>query len=248
MSQSAEERSRNFPFSFCFAGKQVHIRKPALSTPEVVPERKRSTPINPANTIRKCLSNNPVSQRPFRDRIIHLLALRPYKKLEVLARLQRDGINQKDRNSLGTALQQVFHNRRFKCMSLNRFVCLWRLTRLLLAELPDEILLTLLMLHSWEMRLLVVEQYLHTQMFSQHRMYEVSIPVFLLPQLNFETLCVSMQIRWQTWIPKTMHILWRTTYTVTSSETGLVTQKMRSLRLTGSWLGTQATSSAFYSD
>lgn len=90
-----------------YRGKQVHIRKPALSAPEVVPERKRSTPINPANTIRKCLSNNPVSQRPFRDRIIHLLALRPYKKLEVLARLQRDGINQKDRNSLGTTLQQV---------------------------------------------------------------------------------------------------------------------------------------------
>lgn len=90
-----------------FLGKQVHIRKPALSTPEVVPERKRSTPINPANTIRKCLSNNPVFQRPFRDRVIHLLALRSYKKLEVLARLQRDGINQKDRNSLGSTLQQV---------------------------------------------------------------------------------------------------------------------------------------------
>ncbi|XP_038551864.1 RNA polymerase II elongation factor ELL2 [Micropterus salmoides] len=90
-----------------YRGKQVHIRKPVLSAPEVVPERKRSTPINPANTIRKCLSNNPVSQRPFRDRIVHLLALRSYKKLEVLARLQRDGINQKDRNSLGTTLQQV---------------------------------------------------------------------------------------------------------------------------------------------
>lgn len=88
-------------------GKQVHIRKPALSAPEVAPERKRSMPINPANTIRKCLSNNAVSQRPFRDRIVHLLALRSYKKLEVLARLQRDGINQKDRNSLGTTLQQV---------------------------------------------------------------------------------------------------------------------------------------------
>uniref|UniRef100_A0A3B5LYJ7 OCEL domain-containing protein n=1 Tax=Xiphophorus couchianus TaxID=32473 RepID=A0A3B5LYJ7_9TELE len=86
---------------------KVHTRKPALSAPDVVPERKRSTPINPANTIRKCLSNNPVSQKPFRDRIIHLLALKSYKKLEVLGRLQRDGINQKDRNSLGTTLQQV---------------------------------------------------------------------------------------------------------------------------------------------
>lgn len=63
--------------------------------------------MNPANTIRKCLTNNPVSQRPYRERIIHLLALRSYKKLEVLARLQRDGISQKDRNSLGSTLQQV---------------------------------------------------------------------------------------------------------------------------------------------
>ncbi|XP_013872507.1 RNA polymerase II elongation factor ELL2 [Austrofundulus limnaeus] len=90
-----------------YRGKQVHTRKPALSAPDVVPERKRSTPINPANTIRKCLSNNPVSQKPLRDRIVHLLALKSYKKLEVLGRLQRDGINQKDRNSLGTTLTQV---------------------------------------------------------------------------------------------------------------------------------------------
>ncbi|XP_041638540.1 RNA polymerase II elongation factor ELL2 isoform X2 [Cheilinus undulatus] len=106
-----------------YRGKQVHIRKPALSAPEVVPERKRSTPINPANTIRKCLSNNPVSQRPFRDRIIHLLALRSYKKLEVLARLQRDGINQKDRNSLGTTLQQVANlNPKDNTYSLKEFI------------------------------------------------------------------------------------------------------------------------------
>uniref|UniRef100_A0A672HBE5 OCEL domain-containing protein n=1 Tax=Salarias fasciatus TaxID=181472 RepID=A0A672HBE5_SALFA len=106
-----------------YRGKQVQIRKPALSTPEVVPERKRSTPINPANTIRKCLTNNPVSQRSFRDRIIHLLALRSYKKLEVLARLQRDGINQKDRNSLGTTLQQVANlNPKDNTYSLKDFI------------------------------------------------------------------------------------------------------------------------------
>uniref|UniRef100_A0A3Q3WUM0 OCEL domain-containing protein n=1 Tax=Mola mola TaxID=94237 RepID=A0A3Q3WUM0_MOLML len=106
-----------------YRGKQVHIRKPVLSAPEVVPERKRSTPINPANTIRKCLSNNPVSQRSFRDRIIHLLALRSYKKLEVLARLQRDGINQKDRNSLGTTLQQVANlNPKDNSYSLKDFI------------------------------------------------------------------------------------------------------------------------------
>ncbi|XP_017278406.1 RNA polymerase II elongation factor ELL2 [Kryptolebias marmoratus] len=106
-----------------YRGKQVHTRKPALSAPDVVPERKRSTPINPANTIRKCLSNNPVSQKPLRDRIVHLLALKSYKKLEVLGRLQRDGINQKDRNSLGTTLQQVANlNPKDNTYSLKDFI------------------------------------------------------------------------------------------------------------------------------
>ncbi|XP_062410574.1 RNA polymerase II elongation factor ELL2 isoform X2 [Sardina pilchardus] len=90
-----------------FRGKTVQMRKPAPSAPDPVPERKRSTPINPASTIRKCLTNNPVAQRPYRDRVVHLLALRSYKKLEVLARLQRDGVSQKDRSSLGSTLQQV---------------------------------------------------------------------------------------------------------------------------------------------
>ncbi|KAM3878274.1 RNA polymerase II elongation factor ELL2 [Diretmus argenteus] len=106
-----------------YRGKQVQIRKPAPSAPEVVPERKRSTPINPANTIRKCLANNPVSQRPYRDRVIHLLALRSYKKLEVMARLQRDGITQKDRSSLGTTLQQVANlNPKDNSYSLKDFI------------------------------------------------------------------------------------------------------------------------------
>jgi len=63
--------------------------------------------MNPANTIRKAHTYNTVSQRPYRDRVIHLLALKSYKKPELLARLQRDGVNQKDRNSLGIILQQV---------------------------------------------------------------------------------------------------------------------------------------------
>ncbi|KAM3655916.1 RNA polymerase II elongation factor ELL2-like [Ammospiza maritima maritima] len=45
--------------------------------------------------------------RPYRDRVIHLLALRAYKKPELLARLQRDGVMQKDKGSLAKILQQV---------------------------------------------------------------------------------------------------------------------------------------------
>ncbi|XP_040198383.1 RNA polymerase II elongation factor ELL2 isoform X2 [Rana temporaria] len=90
-----------------FVGKRVHIRKPATSLLDTAPERKRSTPINPASTIRKSSICNSIAQRPYRERVIHLLALKPYKKPEILARLHRDGVNQKDKNSLGVLLQQV---------------------------------------------------------------------------------------------------------------------------------------------
>ncbi|XP_065059485.1 RNA polymerase II elongation factor ELL2-like [Rhopilema esculentum] len=42
-----------------------------------------------------------------KDRVIHILAIRPHKKLEIFSRLQREGINQKERNTLGAVLQQV---------------------------------------------------------------------------------------------------------------------------------------------
>ena len=57
-----------------------------------MPSRKRATPINPASAIKKCSAGSAgggsgVSQRPFRDRVLHLLALRPYRKAELLLRL-----------------------------------------------------------------------------------------------------------------------------------------------------------------
>lgn len=90
-----------------YVGKRVQIRKPASSILDTAPERKRSTPINPASTIRKTNLSSSIAQRPYRERVIHLLALKPYKKPEILARLHKDGVNQKDKNSLGILLQQV---------------------------------------------------------------------------------------------------------------------------------------------
>ncbi|KAE8635748.1 hypothetical protein XENTR_v10002724 [Xenopus tropicalis] len=87
--------------------KRVQIRKPATNILDTAPERKRSTPINPASTIRKSNQSSVIAQRPYRERVIHLLALKPYKKPEILARLHKDGVNQKDKNSLGVILQQV---------------------------------------------------------------------------------------------------------------------------------------------
>lgn len=108
----AEEESRNRSTKVIkpggpYVGKRVQIRKAPQAVSDAVPERKRSTPMNPANTIRKTHGSSSVSQRPYRDRVIHLLALKAYKKPELLARLQKDGVNQKDKNSLGAILQQV---------------------------------------------------------------------------------------------------------------------------------------------
>ncbi|XP_037368766.1 RNA polymerase II elongation factor ELL2-like isoform X2 [Talpa occidentalis] len=89
------------------AGIRVPIRKAAQTTPDPVPERKRTAPINPAYTIRKSRVANTVHQRSYRDRVIHLLALKNYKKHELLIRLQKDGIPSHDKNSLATILYQV---------------------------------------------------------------------------------------------------------------------------------------------
>ncbi|KAK2152908.1 hypothetical protein LSH36_315g05048 [Paralvinella palmiformis] len=44
---------------------------------------------------------------PLRERIIHILALRPYKKPELLLKLQKDGIRSNDKNSISSVLNQV---------------------------------------------------------------------------------------------------------------------------------------------
>lgn len=111
---------------FVMEGKRVQIRKAPQSIPDAVPERKRSTPINPASTIRKTHVNNSISQRPYRDRVIHLLALKPYKKPELLARLLKDGVSQKDKNSLAAILQQVSTSVVFFCILY--FCCMKQLS------------------------------------------------------------------------------------------------------------------------
>ncbi|XP_036167623.1 RNA polymerase II elongation factor ELL isoform X1 [Myotis myotis] len=92
-----------------YLGKKVQFRKPAPGATETVPSRKRATPINLANAIKKSgvSGGGGVSQRPFRDRVLHLLALRPYRKAELLLRLQKDGLAQADKDTLDSLLQQV---------------------------------------------------------------------------------------------------------------------------------------------
>ncbi|XP_008822767.1 RNA polymerase II elongation factor ELL [Nannospalax galili] len=92
-----------------YLGKKVLFRKPAPGAIDAVPSRKRATPINLASAIRKSggSGTSSVAQKPFRDRVLHLLALRPYRKAELLLRLQKDGLAQADKEALDGLLQQV---------------------------------------------------------------------------------------------------------------------------------------------
>ncbi|MGH0192342.1 UNVERIFIED_CONTAM: hypothetical protein FKN15_019628 [Acipenser sinensis] len=90
------------------SGKKVQIRKPAPGNIDVAPTRRQARPVNMASTLKKSSGvPSAAPPRPFRERLIHLLALKPYRKAELLLRLQKDGLPQQDKDSLDSLLQQV---------------------------------------------------------------------------------------------------------------------------------------------
>uniref|UniRef100_A0A1A8E9F5 Elongation factor RNA polymerase II-like 3 n=2 Tax=Nothobranchius kadleci TaxID=1051664 RepID=A0A1A8E9F5_NOTKA len=60
---------------------------------------------SPSN--KRSLISGPVVHRPLRDRIIHLLALKPYRKPEVLLWLERERASPKDKVDLASVLDEV---------------------------------------------------------------------------------------------------------------------------------------------
>ncbi|XP_028994185.1 RNA polymerase II elongation factor ELL-like isoform X2 [Betta splendens] len=52
-------------------------------------------------------STGGVQDRPLRERVIHLLALRPYKRPDLILRLQNDGLSEKDRDLLDSVSTEV---------------------------------------------------------------------------------------------------------------------------------------------
>lgn len=49
-------------------------------------------------------------QKPLKDRIVHLLALKPYRKPELLLWLEREKASPKDKAELGAILEEVLRN------------------------------------------------------------------------------------------------------------------------------------------
>ncbi|XP_020487804.1 RNA polymerase II elongation factor ELL [Labrus bergylta] len=87
-----------------YVGKKVQIRKPAPGLSDVAPSRRTSRPVIISSST---LKKGTAQHRPLRERLLHLLALKPYKKAELILRLQKDGLLPLDKDSLDSHLQQV---------------------------------------------------------------------------------------------------------------------------------------------
>lgn len=97
---------------FVCQGKCVKYQKrPALPSASDSSFHKQST-----NNRRNGSTAMP-SQKPLRDRIIHLLALKPYRKPELLLWLERERAGPKDKAELGAVLEEVPRNKKHAAVS-----------------------------------------------------------------------------------------------------------------------------------
>lgn len=67
----------------------------------------KSTLKSSACTLNRKNSAGEVHLRPLRERVMHLLALKPYKRPELFLRLQRDGLRAADKDELDSVLTEV---------------------------------------------------------------------------------------------------------------------------------------------
>ncbi|XP_026172810.1 RNA polymerase II elongation factor ELL-like isoform X2 [Mastacembelus armatus] len=124
MAQAEEEtRSRGaivIKHGGCYQGKKVTVRaptpalasltKPKHSSQSLVSNIKKGMGI-PSIKKGACTSNrrsvSDVRERPLRERVTHLLALRPYKRPELILRLQKDGLSADNKDTLDSVLMEV---------------------------------------------------------------------------------------------------------------------------------------------
>ncbi|XP_068599410.1 RNA polymerase II elongation factor ELL [Brachionichthys hirsutus] len=103
-----------------YVGKKVQIRKAAPGLSDIAPLRRTSRPVIISSSMQK---KGTAQNRPLRERLVHLLALKPYKKPELILRLQKDGLLPSDKDSLDGHLQQVANlNGRENAFTLKDFL------------------------------------------------------------------------------------------------------------------------------
>jgi len=78
---------------------QAKPAPPIISDP--CPKREKS------HSVQKPSINPEIMKRPLRERLIHLLAVRPYKKPELLLRITKDGIKEKEKKNITNMLKSI---------------------------------------------------------------------------------------------------------------------------------------------
>lgn len=114
------------------AGKKVTVRAPAPALAGLTKPRHPSRPLlgNVKSGVgvsrpKKCAfalnrkSVGEVRERPLRERVIHLLALRPYKRPELILRLQKDGLTAADKDTLDSLLMEVTRSHSAGCTQVS---------------------------------------------------------------------------------------------------------------------------------
>lgn len=111
--------------------RDISSLRDSLSKPSYQPIVPSKSVVHSSNGVSNGLGSNHVSssrpqnkpslpdiaKRPIKERLIHLLALRPFKKPELFERLQREGL--RERNSMTSVLKQIA-SLRDNCYHLNR--------------------------------------------------------------------------------------------------------------------------------
>ncbi|KAL0968307.1 hypothetical protein UPYG_G00265120 [Umbra pygmaea] len=82
-------------------GKCVKIQR-KQSLPSTMESSSKHSPSN-----KRSVAPGTLTPRPLKDRVIHVLALKPYRKLELLLWLERERASPKDKSDLGTVLDEV---------------------------------------------------------------------------------------------------------------------------------------------
>lgn len=109
----------------CFlAGKKVTVRAPAPALASLTKPRHSSRPLLSSTTrgvgapkpkkgvyASNRKSTGDLQERPLRERVTHLLALRPYKRPELILRLQADGLTAGDKDMLDSVMMEVILSR-----------------------------------------------------------------------------------------------------------------------------------------
>ncbi|XP_061600463.1 RNA polymerase II elongation factor ELL-like isoform X2 [Cololabis saira] len=103
-----------------FQSKKVTVRAPAPALAKLAkPKHSSHSPLSniklgmskpkkgPFPSTRCRQSGADVLEKPLRERVTHLLALRPYKRPELILRLQRDGLAEADKDVLDSVLMEV---------------------------------------------------------------------------------------------------------------------------------------------